>query len=345
MDYEIDASLSSGNVVDVSASLSSAYKATTTIEDKLDDLESAINDAIPDKLDICNMGDTIASLTKIQSILADIVSSLASGITDSLTKGLDINIDASVDASIGVSTNSVQIPVEMLQYLSTGIIMKKYQILKYRIEKIKLVVERMALEETEKVFVWVLAGKGSLLTAPIDAALAALSTVASLISVLLNILGLILTVLSNISIINVKGAGCMFFLTPKSMSSKDITVMNVNQSTTNNIPQPVDIAISEASMIIDQANKVSIDAGVAAMSAAGAATAATGLDLGEFPKLPKFDPQKVRDAINLLLQLLLDADALPRYEKLSILNPRFMVFLITGFEPAAYQTFGIPGQP
>jgi hypothetical protein len=47
----------------------------------------------------------------------------------------------------------------------------------------------------------------------------------------------------------------------------------------------------------------------------------------------------------MLLQALTDAEAVPRYEKLSITNVRFLVFLVTGFEPAGKNTFGIPGFP
>ena len=47
----------------------------------------------------------------------------------------------------------------------------------------------------------------------------------------------------------------------------------------------------------------------------------------------------------MLLQLVTDADALPRYEMLSASNIRFLTFLVTGFEPAGKMTFGIPGYP
>ena len=49
--------------------------------------------------------------------------------------------------------------------------------------------------------------------------------------------------------------------------------------------------------------------------------------------------------VRMLLQLVTDADALPRYEMLSASNIRFLTFLVTGFEPAGKMTFGIPGYP
>ena len=344
VDFKVDVGVSSGVVTNVSESLKAAFKATSDIEEKLDGLESTINDAIPEKVDICHMEDTIKALTSIQQQLTDIASSLTSGVTKSLS-GNPISIDVSVNVELGGDSENPGISPDMLQYVSTGIIMKRFQILKYRLEKMKLVVERMALEEVEKVFVWVLEGESSLMTAPINAALAALSTIAAAIAVIMNILGIILSALSALPIINVKSASCAFLLTPKSMNTTDITIANSNQSTTNNIPKPIDIAASEASTVIDTANKVIVDSGIKAMSAAGSATALTGFDPGEFPAIPKFDEKKVQAAINLILMAVLDADALPRYEKLSPINPRFLVFLVSGFEPAAFQTFGIPGQP
>ena len=82
------------------------------------------------------------------------------------------------------------------------------------------------------------------------------------------------------------------------------------------------------------------------MGAAGASSASSGnFDAGSFGSLPKFDPSIIRNAVTILMQMLVDADAVPRYEKLSISNIRFLVFLVTGFEPAGKRTFGIPGFP
>ena len=83
-----------------------------------------------------------------------------------------------------------------------------------------------------------------------------------------------------------------------------------------------------------------------AMGAAGAASATSGkFDPGSFGNLPKFDPSIIRTAVMMLFQMLVDADAVPRYEKLSVANIRFFVFLVTGFEPAGKNTFGMPGFP
>ena len=77
-----------------------------------------------------------------------------------------------------------------------------------------------------------------------------------------------------------------------------------------------------------------------------AASSATGFTLPQFPNLEAFDIKKIKPLIEtLMLPLQFTADPLPRYEKLNILNIGFLIFLITGFEPAAKQSFGIPGMP
>ena len=83
---------------------------------------------------------------------------------------------------------------------------------------------------------------------------------------------------------------------------------------------------------------------ILSMGASGASSASSGIfDAGSFGSLPKFDPSIIRNDVTMLMNTIVDADAVPRYEKLSVSNIRVLVFLVTGFEPAGKKTFGIPG--
>ena len=104
--------------------------------------------------------------------------------------------------------------------------------------------------------------------------------------------------------------------------------------------------ISKSENQIRESNGKIKQAKILSMGAAGASSASSGnFDAGSFGNLPKFDPSIIRNAVTILMQMLVDADAVPRYEKLSISNIRFLAFLVTGFEPAGKRTFGIPGFP
>ena len=186
---------------------------------------------------------------------------------------------------------------------------------------------------------------GSPATAGIKAFLMSMAVVANVIA---TVMGVILNIINAIVILNVDASGCCFGPTPKSlMMNSKMTVANVNGSTTAPIPQPIEKLISEVENQVEKANGEIKKANVLAMASNAAASVSGGgsFNPGSFPALPKFDGKAVRQAIALLIMALVDAEALPRYEKLTPINIRFMVFLITGFEPAAKKTFGFPGFP
>ena len=243
---------------------------------------------------------------------------------------------------------SLKIPLEAVRYAAMGIILKRFQIIKYRCEIIQKSIMVLMAKLRKKVLLELMTGKddsGSPATTGIKSFLMTMAIVVNVIAI---IMGVILNIINSIFILNVDAAGCCFGPTPKSfMMSSKMTVANVNGSTTAPIPQPVEKLISEAENKIDKANGEIKKANILAMASNAAASVSGGgsFNPGQFPALPKFDGEAVRQAIKLLLMTLFDAEALPRYEKLTPINIRFMVFLITGFEPAAKKTFGIPGFP
>ena len=173
-----------------------------------------------------------------------------------------------------------------------------------------------------------------------------MTSAAAAANIILSVIDSIVTMINSVNIMNVNGAGMAFFPTPKSITKVDISISNSNQSTTNNIPDPVNQMISKSENPIRESNGKIKQAKILSMGAAGASSASSGnFDAGSFGSLPKFDPSIIRNAVTILMQMLVDADAVPRYEKLSISNIRFLVFLVTGFEPAGKRTFVIPGFP
>lgn len=243
---------------------------------------------------------------------------------------------------------TLKVPAEAVKYPAMGIILKRFQIIKYRCEIIQKSIMLMMAKVRKRLLKEMLLGKddaGSAISAPIKALLMGIAITAN---VLATIVGVILNVINSIVILNVDAAGCAFGPTPKSfMTTSKMKVANSKQSTTAPIPEPVDKLITEAERGYEKAKGEVKKAQVLAMASAGASSIADGGEFnpGIFPSLPKLDGTAIRQAISLLLATIFEAEALPRYEKLSPTNIRFLTFLITGFEPAAQKTFGIPGFP
>ena len=335
-DYEVANIDISAEFPDIEQRFLDAYQALLDCEESFHNIEKMIMD-LNEEWDICNILTLINKFREILSSIVEIPINTVAKISSALSvQGLDVNVSTSGDLP------SISAGLEV--YCVVGIIMKKLQILKYQIEKTRLVVERRILEITGKVLVWTLNGKGSLLTTQIQAALAAIAALASIVNTIMTALGTALSLLSNIPAISIGAASAAFFMTPKSFMKTDISIANANQSTTNNIPDAVNEAISEAEESIKKANGVFKKAAIAAAASMGATSAADGnFVYSGVGDLEVFDPNKIRQLVNEILAMLFDADALPRYEKLNITNVRFLTYLATGFEPAAKKSFGIPG--
>lgn len=334
--------------------LFSAYDAVCHAEEQLDSIEKDIENSIPKKIDLCKIQEVLMILDKVQGAMIDVQNVMTSSITNVLSsasqdvtnlanEGIDAATTAVKDT---LSKAQLSVDSKYTKYLATQIILKKFQILKYRIELIKTGVQITIATLTKSVLSGILCGKGSA-TDPINATMSStMASAAATANTILSVIDSIVTMINSVTIMNVNGAGMAFFQTPKSITKVDISILNINQSTTNNIPDSVDQMISKAENQIREANGKLKQAKILSMGAAGASSALSGnLDVGSFGILPKFDPSIIRNAVNMLMQMLVDADAVPRYEKLSVANIRFLVFLVTGFEPAGKRTFGIPGFP
>ena len=342
---------------DDSLRLFSAYDAVCHAEEQLDSIEKDIENSIPTKIDLCKMQEVLMILDKVQNAMINVQNVMTSSITNVLSDtsqdvtNLNEGIDAAKTAvknklSKDSSTAQLSVDSKYTKYLATQIILKNFQILKYRIEMIKTGVQITIATLTKSVISGLLCGKGSAKD-PINATMSStMTSAAATANTILSVIDSIVTMINSVNIMNVNGAGMAFFPTPKSITKVDISISNSNQSTTNNIPDSVNQMISKSENQIRESNGKIKQAKILSMGAAGASSASSGnFDAGSFGSLPKFDPSIIRNAVTILMQMLVDADAVPRYEKLSISNIRFLVFLVTGFEPAGKRTFGIPGFP
>ena len=334
-----------------------AYDAVCHAEEQLDSIEKDIETSIPTKIDLCKMQEVLMILDKVQNAMINVQNVMTSSITNVLSDtsqdvtNLNEGIDAAKTAvknklSKDSSTAQLSVDSKYTKYLATQIILKNFQILKYRIEMIKTGIQITIATLTKSVISGLLCGKGSAKD-PINATMSStMTSAAAAANIILSVIDSIVTMINSVNIMNVNGAGMAFFPTPKSITKVDISISNSNQSTTNNIPDPVNQMISKSENQIRESNGKIKQAKILSMGAAGASSASSGnFDAGSFGSLPKFDPSIIRNAVTILMQMLVDADAVPRYEKLSISNIRFLVFLVTGFEPAGKKTFGIPGFP
>lgn len=342
---------------DDSLRLFSAYDAVCHAEEQLDSIEKDIENSIPTKIDLCKMQEVLMILDKVQNAMINVQNVMTSSITNFLSDtsqdvtNLNEGIDAAKTAvknklSKDSSTAQLSVDSKYTKYLATQIILKNFQILKYRIEMIKTGIQITIATLTKSVISGLLCGKGSAKD-PINATMSStMTSAAAAANTILSVIDSIVTMINSVNIMNVNGAGMAFFPTPKSITKVDISISNSNQSTTNNIPDSVNQMISKSENQIRESNGKIKQAKILSMGAAGASSASSGnFDAGSFGNLPKFDPSIIRNAVTILMQMLVDADAVPRYEKLSISNIRFLVFLVTGFEPAGKRTFGIPGFP
>lgn len=342
---------------DDSLRLFSAYDAVCHAEEQLDSIEKDIETSIPTKIDLCKIQEVLMILDKVQNAMINVQNVMTSSITNVLSDtSQDVtNLNEGVDAtktdvknklSKDSSTAQLSVDSKYTKYLATQIILKNFQILKYRIEMIKTGVQITIATLTKSVISRLLCGKGSAKD-PINATMSStMTSAAAAANIILSVIDSIVTMINSVNIMNVNGAGMAFFPTPKSITKVDISISNSNQSTTNNIPDSVNQMISKSENQIRESNGKIKQAKILSMGAAGASSASSGnFDAGSFGNLPKFDPSIIRNAVTILMQMLVDADAVPRYEKLSISNIRFLAFLVTGFEPAGKRTFGIPGFP
>lgn len=340
-DYEIDASVNTSAAQLSPEQLAKGYGAVDRAEQTINDLEANLVEALPDKFDMCNIGDLLSVLGNFASSISSVIPDLNVSLS-SILNGTQLNASTNTPDT----STSFSIPANSTSSCAVQIILKKYQILKLRIEKLVIAIELIGYQVVRLLLKSLANGTGTQYTAPIAAALAILSALATVLTAVMNALSIILGIMNMIPLLNLDGESCAFFLTPKSLNTTKINILNINQSLTNPIPQAMLTPLQHIKWITEESNDVIKKANIAACAAAGAASAESGkLDTSMLNQLERPDCRAIMAAVNLFVNTVGLAEGLPRYERLSITNLRFMLFLLTGFELAAKQSFGIPGMP
>jgi len=251
------------------------------------------------------------------------------------------------DSSSAESGTKLSVDAKYTKYLATQIILKKFQLIKYRIEYVRTGIEITSATLIKNTYISMMSGKCTAEDPTIASQISTITQVAQTVNTISTVISSILSMINAMTIMNVNGAGMAFFPTPKSITKTDINITNVNQSVTNFIPNAIDLAIEQAGQLFKKNRGIEKKAKVAAMGAKAVASVSNGgvFDPGTLGKLTRFDANAIKNAINAILQALVCAEATPRYESLKISYIRFLTFLVTGFEPAGKRTFGIPGYP
>lgn len=244
-----------------------------------------------------------------------------------------------LDKLVGKAEEIVQKAITIIVY--------KVQIVLYEIKKIILKLQRCIEVASKQCVVATLKSK----TSPDPSIIAVSLACLQLIGTLILVIQTAITILCNLFVtpFRIPAGGLTFFLTPKSIVSTELNIANPWQLSLDNLSEPVKKVIDTAIMTVETANNAIRVANIALGAANAAAVVATGSPLVDkinfCPNLNIIDANKIFQAVNAILNIQIFPLPVPRFEKLKITNLGYLAWLITGYEPGAKTTFGIPGMP
>jgi len=232
--------------------------------------------------------------------------------------------------------------VDFIKYDAAQIIIKYVETLALFVKKIVLHIKRKIAEFMKKMLQGCVGGLGSAAMAIfIQPIIMTFQTISILANGILTAITSLLSFLP--PMLSISAEGMSFFMTPKSLKTVEMNITNPNQSIVYRLPSTL---MEQVQNLLKQFDKLNIPikvSAVAAGAALGALSAKEGKDLNiGCNALKLFDPKTILKAIELIVSILPLSQPLPKYEKLSLLNIGFLVWLITGFEPAGFQSFGFP---
>lgn len=214
------------------------------------------------------------------------------------------------------------------------------ELVKIKIQKVILKIKRM-LSSWEKAM-WFAFYNGKLCAAMAATQawlLAAFASIQAVVEVINNVLKMLPDML------NVPGEGMSFFMTPKNLQATHIPIVN-NYKSIGSILS--DIILQQIEELCSQTKKVNaIEKGTQI-----AANVALAQSLGEvitMDKLPiKIEVPSVelmvRKAVDAIISFLPIPNPMPKYEKLNmVINPGYLLFLVTGWCRAGQVAFGMTG--
>lgn len=226
---------------------------------------------------------------------------------------------------------------------------KRVKILLLKANKLVLSAQLWVYKTTKRLLERIANGKMiNGVSVALKAVIDALKVTAKIITYGLSAIQSIVEMLSA-AFISIKAGHMAFFLTPKIALNGRILedmapIEQGNDLFSFGAIEAVDSMLNEyidgIKNLNDEQSKIYISNKVAEYLATGNITEGT-------PVLQKIDQNKlsniVQNALNVLLTGL--SEPLPKYEKLSITNIRFLLWLSTVFEPGMKASFGLPGMP
>jgi hypothetical protein len=293
--------------------------------DKTEALESGIKDAEASFQEVSKNagGDpctTIATANKLTGIVTNIT-------------GMVSSASGTIPTFQGFQNN-----------LAMQIILKRLQLCLLYAKRLVVKIKLKIAEVSKKLLIDMTSGKGSGVPDPITTAInAAFIVLGVAINVLLTLIEMFMKMIS-IGPLGVDAQGMVFFLTPKSMNMSKAPAYNPNSAIGNRFPQVIQMTLFEIEKSVDKANRIIKKAALVSGAALGAVSImSNNPSFGVSSKLSRVNPGQLHKLIDIASDLIPLPIGMPRYEKLKFTNLGFLAFLITGFEPAAHKSFGIPG--
>ena len=245
---------------------------------------------------------------------------------------------------ISTASGSIKLFDGFQNYIAMQVILKRIQLCLLYAKRLVVKIKIKIAEITKKLLIEMISCKGTSVPDPLSSAInAAFMALGVAIQALLTIIDTFMKTIST-GKLGIDAQGMVFFLTPKSSNMTKVSIYNTNSAISDRLPQPMKMALFEIEKTVDRANAAIKKAALATGATLGAISILSdNPEFGISNKLSHINPgqiQKLIDAAENLIPLPL---GLPRYENLKFTNLGFLVFLATGFEPAAHKSFGIPG--
>lgn len=295
-----------------------AYDKTEELEKSIDECEREFNETQPETdTEPCNIPETVNKWTEIS---------------------------AKVNTKVGETSGSIKLYNGCENNVGMQLVFKKLQLCLLRAKRLILKIKLKIAIFRKKLVLGMINGNGSAVPDPTSTSVNTAFTVLGMaVNIVLQVVEAFLTMIS-ISPIGVGPQAIVFFLTPKSLYKTEAPAYNPNNSICDRFPESVKKTIHAIEKSVEKANKALKIATIAAGAASGAVEI-----LSKNPKFKKnatfnkLRPGELQKQIEDYSDLLPIPMGMPKYEKLKLTNIGFMTYLITGFEPAAHKSFGIPG--
>jgi hypothetical protein len=295
-----------------------AYNISENMEKRIEECEKEFHNTLPktDK-DVCSLMETVNSWSGIVQKITDVISS---------------------------TSGTIQVFSGFENCIAMQIVLKHIQLCLLKAKRLILKVKLKIAIFTKKLVEAMIAGKGSGVPDPISTAVNTAFTVLGIaVNAVLTVIEMFMKMIS-LGPIGIDAQSMVFFMTPKSFNNTKAPAYNTNSAASHRLPDAIKTVIREIETSVDKINSAIKIAAISAGAVAGAASILTKHpEFGINSKLNKLRPGELQKKIDLISDFLPIPIGLPRYEKLKFTNLGFLAFLITGFEPAAHKSFGIPG--